>query len=307
MENDARSPLVRAVMKGMTKGRKLCQSCGCILSENGGDFYYDAPNGCDPNRKHPVCWFCYDEYKEPVMFKSELERLGGFWQYKDGARYLAMLASGKVSNVFCNTGVITTRPAALSVWAEELADDVVASLDAREDFPGREAKQVYVIGPGMGGITLAYALADAFSVSAEPFDLGTEFTSLFTEPVDNGVMKFQKFRFEIPKDALVILCEDVITTGGSVQKTMDAICEEFMPTIAPVVACLVDRRAEKGLLTLSKRKDPADTAHIANVDVVSLLSITPRTWDTIADARNDFPAVVDAIRPKANWAKLIGG
>ena len=243
-------------------------------------------------------------------FQDELAGLGGLWQYKDGARYLALLASGKISNAFVNCGLLTTYPSSLDAWTDRLAvevNDKTEELDFERD---EDAHVLSVIGPGMGGITLAYSLASQFHTGAlghtpaSAFD-DVEFMAFFTEPYEKDGVKLQKFRFELPKNGLVLLCEDVITTGTSVQKTLDAICEANPVSLVPVVACLVDRRADKGLLNLKITKASRD--EMVSAEVVSLLSITPKTWDSLEAARIDHPNVVEAIRPKANWSKLIGG
>lgn len=46
-------------------------------------------------------------------FLERLQELGGFWQWKPGNKYIAQLTSGKVSDVYCNCSVLTSRPAAL--------------------------------------------------------------------------------------------------------------------------------------------------------------------------------------------------
>lgn len=227
-----------------------------------------------------------------ATFKEELSVLNGYWEY-NGGRYLALLASGKVSDVFCNTGVLTTYPKKLSAWSEVLYREIV----------GHSFNPV-VVGPGMGGITLAYELARNFEDSK----------AFFTEPVEivgkitGAVVKGQKFRFELPVGREVLLTEDVITTGGSVQKTFSAIYKPDLK-VAPVIACLVDRRPEDGPLQLICSADAEAEGDFTILDfkVVSLLRIKPKTWDTIEDAKKECPNVVEAIRPKQNWDKIVKG
>ena len=40
---------------------------------------------------------------------SRMKDFGGYWRYQ-GGKYLAELASGKLSDLFCNTTVITSSP-----------------------------------------------------------------------------------------------------------------------------------------------------------------------------------------------------
>ncbi len=232
-----------------------------------------------------------------MTFRETLESLGGFWQYKIGNRYLAQLASGKISDTFVNCGVLTTRPGSLEPWAEVLSGMVVSdsTIQRLPDNPSRMIEgrmqklpaNLHVVGPGMGGITLAYEMARWLGAAA-----------MFTEPVELMGEKHQKFRFDLPTSPAVMICEDVITTGGSVHRTLAAVCEKHpRHIIAPVVACLVDRRAEKGPLDLGGKK----------LKVVSLLEVSARTWDTLEEAKVDCPSVIEAIKPKANWSKLVEG
>ncbi len=239
-----------------------------------------------------------------MTFHQELQELGGLWQHKEGNRYLAQLASGRNSDTYCNLGVLTTRPDRLEFWAQALVREIRSELSEL-------SRELVVIGPGMGGITLAYEIAKHLHTSG-----GTQ--AYFTEPVEVGGEKLQKLRFDIPASADILMTEDVITTGGSVQKTFNAINEKGFGSMLNIVACLVDRRAEKGPLRISflctggaleqaLSFPAAGAAAPLSMKVVSLLSITPRTWDTLADAQKDCPAAISAIKPKANWRQLVEG
>ena len=241
-----------------------------------------------------------------MTFKEQLAVLGGFWEWKPGAKYLALLASGKIGDMFYNTGVMTTNPGSLMVWADLLYEKLAEKLAKIEVA----SDSLAVIGPGMGGITLAYELA---RIASEDLILPmerVEVRTYFTEPavLDCG-RKEQNFRFELKSPLALLFCEDVITTGGSVQKTIDAVLKSTTGqggpeglTLLPVVACLVDRRAEKGPLVVEMPNGKQ-----RELTVVSLLSATPRTWDTLEAAQKDCPGVIEALRPKANWAKLVAG
>jgi orotate phosphoribosyltransferase len=232
-------------------------------------------------------------------FKERLTELGGYWEYS-GGRYLALLASGKISDVFCNTGVLTTNPKECNKAARELAAILEPKVRAAQGSGPKASATtnitwpISVIGPGMGGITLAYAIASELSECPE---LG-EVNAMFTEPVvEMSGVKGQKFRFELPENNLVVLIEDVITTGGSLQKTYQAVQPRRVLLHA---ACLVDRRAEEGPVTLGDESK-------FEVGIVSLMRIKPTTWDTLEDAKKAHPNVVEAIKPKANWAKIVAG
>jgi len=230
-------------------------------------------------------------------FKELLTEAGGLWEYS-GGRYLAQLASGKLSSLFCNTGVITTNPGSLAMATGVLADRL-------SDVPGfDDVSNLSVIGPGMGGITLSFELAGQLYT----YHKSREIRAFFTEPVEverNGKKeKDQKFRFDLPPGKILFV-EDVITTGGSVEKTMRAVLverPERIEDIIPFVLCLVDRRGADDKLVLR----PRESATI-ECEVISLLKLSPRTWDTLELAQKDCPNVVEALRPKANWKKLVEG
>jgi orotate phosphoribosyltransferase len=87
-----------------------------------------------------------------------------------------------------------------------------------------------VVGPMTGGIILAHEVG---------YDLGTK--AIFTERVD-GRMKFRR-GFSLKPTDRVLIVEDIISTGGSVQEVIDEV-KSFNPAIVGI-ACLVDRSGGK--------------------------------------------------------------
>ena len=83
-----------------------------------------------------------------------------------------------------------------------------------------------VIGPVTGGIVLAHETAKLFGTRA-----------IFAER-DNGQMTIKR-GFEIKPGERVLVVEDVVTTGGSVQEVIDVV--RGMGGIIAGVAILVDR------------------------------------------------------------------
>jgi len=83
-----------------------------------------------------------------------------------------------------------------------------------EKFTAKLAQKFYgvdiVAGPAVGGIILAYETARQLGV-----------TNVFFERQD-GKMTLRR-GFEIPKDANVLVVEDVVTTGGSVKEVVQVI------------------------------------------------------------------------------------
>jgi orotate phosphoribosyltransferase len=90
-----------------------------------------------------------------------------------------------------------------------------------------------VIGPMTGGIILAYETARQLGVK-----------SIFTERIDSppaeraGKMKFRR-GFTISPSDRVLIVEDIITTGGSVQEVIDEVKKHNSTIIG--LSCLVDR------------------------------------------------------------------
>jgi len=101
----------------------------------------------------------------------------------------------------------------------------------------KNEKITVVVGPMTGGIILAYEVGK---------QLGTK--AIFTERVD-GKMKFRRGFTLSPSDRVLIV-EDIITTGGSVQEVIDAInavadnTTSGHPSIIGI-GCLVDRSSGK--------------------------------------------------------------
>ena len=270
---------------------------------------------------------------------EKMKELGGYWEYA-GGRYLAELTSGKVSDKFLNTGVVTCRPKSLSYAVQHLIHKPVPDgVEDVDTFAVRYSykENTYVCGPAMGGVTLAYEVAR---------QLGG--TAVFTEPVYKTVTTFDMEgddyprtvkdgqalkRFMIPEGATVLFVEDVITTGKSTLEMISAVRDATEANFLPYVLCIINR---SGLPSIGRhvKKDQAPdyyTGEITNVlahqefKVISLADIEARTWNTIEEAEKAITgrmpsgkytvpgtgtvinmAPMEAVRPKDNWALLTG-
>lgn len=87
-----------------------------------------------------------------------------------------------------------------------------------------------VVGPMTGGILLAYEVGKNLDTMA-----------IFTERVE-GKMKFRR-GFTVNSDDRVLIVEDIISTGGSVQEVIDEV-SRFKAEIVGV-GCLIDRSGGK--------------------------------------------------------------
>jgi len=83
-----------------------------------------------------------------------------------------------------------------------------------------------VVSPAIGGIIMGYELSKHLKVK-----------NLFAERVE-GKMTLRR-GFELPKNSKVIVCEDVVTTGGSAKEVIELIEELGSEVVA--VTSIVDR------------------------------------------------------------------
>lgn len=123
--------------------------------------------------------------------------------YKDANALLEghfLLSSGNHSQFYLQSAKVLEDPKVAGVLADELAKQINAS----------GIKVDTVCSPALGGILAGYELARA---------LGVRF--IFTERV-NGEMTLRRC-FEVKKGEKLLICEDIITTGGSAVEAMKAV------------------------------------------------------------------------------------
>jgi orotate phosphoribosyltransferase len=85
-----------------------------------------------------------------------------------------------------------------------------------------------VVGPATGGILLAYETARQLDCRA-----------VFTEKDDNGRTMSLRRGFRLEPRTNILVVEDIVTTGGSVQKTIDHLVERGARVAG--VSVLIDR------------------------------------------------------------------
>ena len=125
-----------------------------------------------------------------------------------------LLTSGRHSDRYLQCALVLQDPAI----AERLAAELAAKIP-------RDGIDI-VIGPALGGVTLAYEMARQLGA------LG-----IFAER-ENGMMTLRR-GFAIPEGARVLVAEDVITTGGSVLEVIGVVKAKGGQVAG--VASLVDR------------------------------------------------------------------
>ena len=126
------------------------------------------------------------------------------------------LSSGNHSQFYLQSAKVLEDPKNAKVLAEAVAVQIKASNLAIDT----------ICAPALGGIIAGFALATALDKR-----------SIFAERVD-GVMSIRR-GFDIKKGERVIICEDIITTGGSALEAAAAI--EAMGGVIVGFAALANR------------------------------------------------------------------
>ncbi len=123
--------------------------------------------------------------------------------YKDSQAMLNghfLLSSGNHSSVYLQSAKVLEDPKTATKLATALAKQIKDS--------GIEVDTV--CSPALGGLIAGYALAQALDVRF-----------IFAERVDKK-MTIRR-GFEVSKDEKVLMCEDIITTGGSALEAADQV------------------------------------------------------------------------------------
>ncbi len=122
------------------------------------------------------------------------------------------LSSGNHSKYYLQSAKVLEDPKTAKILAQALASEIKAS----------GLKIDTVCAPALGGLIAGFALASALDVR-----------SIFAERVD-GEMSIRR-GFEITKGERVLMCEDIITTGGSAMEAAHVV-ESLGGTIVGVAA-----------------------------------------------------------------------
>lgn len=218
--------------------------------------------------------------KTSTRWRSEYEKRGALWIH-DGnpKRPHALLTSGKHSDGFFNSVLVTEDPWLLNEAAEDLTE-----LLLDEGMRAQLLEIDRVVAPAMGAVTLGFTLASHLG-----YTRGRAILFAYTEKVGVGEKKWMVFnKSDIRPRETVLLVEDVITTGGSTELSAHSVSEAGGRTL-PFVAALVNR---SGSLQIDGRH------------VVALVDRELTNWEP-----EECPLCKDgseAIRPKEgeNWARL---
>lgn len=209
-------------------------------------------------------------------FAAQATAIGALWIH-DGnpKRPYARLRSGLLSNAYFNGAKVCEYPALIETAGRLLAQ--AHMLDPDRTGPMKVSRTV---GPAMGAITLAHAVAR----SLEPYVEWVVRTAVAEKNNDGFVVT----RAEIGPTERILLVEDTVTTGGSVEKVVRALPEG---TALPYLAALCNR---SGHTVLHGRK------------VYALIEGDFRTWE---EGDNPFSGGKELVAPvtnvKAHWNDLV--
>lgn len=131
------------------------------------------------------------------------------------------LTSGKHSNRYMQCARLFEHPA----QSKQLCTELVRKLQSR----GLDRVDL-VVGPALGGIIMAYQVAECLGVR-----------NIFAER-EEGKMTLRR-GFKVEPGEHVLVCEDVVTTGGSVKEVIELLKASGAEVVA--VASIVDRSQGK--------------------------------------------------------------
>jgi len=151
------------------------------------------------------------------IFKKECALLEGHFK----------LSSGLHSGKYLQCALVLQHPSI----AEKLAKEIAKRFE-KDDIG-------FVVGPALGGVTLAYEVARSLGVRG-----------LFTERQDGKMCLRRGFSVKKGEKALVV--EDVVTTGGSTKEVIDVV--ETLGARVVGVASVIDRSC--GAATFNVKFEP---------------------------------------------------
>ena len=197
------------------------------------------------------------------------KKLGCLWIH-DGnlKRPHAELTSGNHSNGFFDASKIIVNPDVVEWVCKDLLE-----LCKNQGVDLSKAQMVF--GSAMGAVDLSFVVGKLLGLLRG-----------FTEPQPDKSMRLKRFSFK--KDTRILLIEDVMTTGGTNRKTIEAL-ENAGGIVLPQLLVVCNR---SGMKDLDGR------------EVVALIDREMPMWT--ADECPLCKAGSEAIRPKGNWDKLTG-
>lgn len=201
-----------------------------------------------------------------------------FWLHNGNPKFPhALLTSDKHSNGFFNSRLVIPD----DVLMREAASDLIEKLNLQIDL---KVTIEMVTGPQTGATKLAMLICDEVAGF-------TRSPCLWSSPAKGEIDEIKVMIFNDEdqnrlKGKSILLCEDVLTTGGSVDLTVDASVNAG-GTVLPYVLVLVNR---SGLKEVNGKK------------IIALIDREMPMWEP-----DDCPLCKQGsvvVRPKDNWNVL---
>lgn len=219
-------------------------------------------------------------------FIPEFVRLKALWAHNgDPCAPHALLTAGGHSDGFHNWSATRDGDKAVARAAVKALTWQDSSLVTGVNDPD------VVMGPQTGATYIAQRMA---------MELCRTWSSPRKDPLPDGTKRFVFDPTDemhgrhpgIPDPLRVLVCEDTITTSASVAASIKA-CEEAGGEALPYVFCIVNR---------------STLTHVGRRRIISLLHIPMQTWDVKHGEECPLcKAGSEALPPKANWQRLVGG
>jgi orotate phosphoribosyltransferase len=272
-----------------------------------------------------------DEARDFVI--DYLKSMDSFWQW-DGHANVAKMTSGNYTDVFANCSPFLEDVVAQDKAAEFLLSELLSNMPSGLSPMGN----VWFVGSAMGAVGLPQSLARhvargvGHSAFAEPIkDHCTRLIDAIKEAVNqkfgeqpfdcvvtqrdmsNLVDCFIKRkptklmgikRFDMGEAPYVILVEDVVSTGGTTELTMEGVKRAYPDArFCPYVLTIVDRSTQPLHELAFNRGYCRSPGIFKPLHVLSLLRLQPRVWGKPEGCPKELEGL-PAIRPKENWTKL---
>jgi orotate phosphoribosyltransferase len=208
----------------------------------------------------------------------EYQRKDALWIHNGNAkRPHALLTSGKHSNGFFNSRLVIPD----EVLLRDAASDLLELLGNSDEIDGFEVD--IVVGPQTG----ATKLAELISGLLPDWGCSCRWASpAKNEQQGQKSMIFSDADLRRLPGSMVLLCEDVLTTCGSIDLTATAVTNAG-GIVLPVILALVNR---SGLTEVDGK------------NIIALIDRPMPMWTP--DECPLCKVGSEALRPKDNWAKL---
>jgi orotate phosphoribosyltransferase len=213
--------------------------------------------------------------RDEAFWIHQYTRKRGFWiSDENPARPHALLTSGLHSEGFFNSKKIIPDDRLLVMAASDLVDTLKSTEIRSVDR---------VVGPQTGATKLAEFIADEI---ARRRDRPCCFASPRNEGEgDTRIMVFDDPDRTVKPGEVVLLCEDVITTGGSIERAVNA-CHMNGGELLPYYLALVNRSGRQGvvgkrIVALIDRPMPGwtpDICPLCRMGSEAILPKNPANW-----------------------------